>query len=218
MKSIAEEKTMTTKELAETLGVDVDTVNLTVNRLGFSEVHRKSTGGRPTKVFTEAQATLIKQEIQKHHNLKSRQIEKVSTDLEVIGNAINAFKALQDLYTQKEAEYKATIESQKQQLAIARPKAATYDRIADSSGLKTIQEVAKILHVGSNSLFSILRDSGILYKTNGVNLPHQKYIERGYFEVKEEPYERDGKDFVYTRVFATPKGLLWLEKKIKEGE
>jgi Mn-dependent DtxR family transcriptional regulator len=33
MKSIAEEKTMTTKELAETLGVDVRTVNGTVERL-----------------------------------------------------------------------------------------------------------------------------------------------------------------------------------------
>ena len=64
------QKTVTTKELAETLGVDVDTVNNTVNKLGFSEVYRKSTGGRPTKVFTEQQATLIKQEQVNNGNFK----------------------------------------------------------------------------------------------------------------------------------------------------
>lgn len=74
MNELSSEKTVTTKELAEVLGIDVDTVNNTVKQLvtdlkpGFSEILRKSTGGRPTKVFTEEQATLIKQEIQKHHN------------------------------------------------------------------------------------------------------------------------------------------------------
>lgn len=80
------EKTMTTKELAETLGVDVRTVNGTVERLlentfqKFGAIKTVSNGGRPTKVFTEQQATLIKQEIQKHHNLASRQIDEVTTD------------------------------------------------------------------------------------------------------------------------------------------
>ena len=82
MNEIATEKTVTTKELAEMLGVDVDTVNNTVNRLGFSDVLRKSTGGRPTRVFNEKQATLIKQAIQRHHNLATRQIDNISTDLE----------------------------------------------------------------------------------------------------------------------------------------
>lgn len=73
---------VTTKELAEVLGVDVDTVNNTVKRLTFSDVHIQSTGGRHTKVFNEEQATIIKQEIQKHHNLASRQIDTVSTEFE----------------------------------------------------------------------------------------------------------------------------------------
>jgi len=212
--SLGIEKTMTTKEVAEALNVDVDTVNNTVKRLGFSEVLRKSTGGRPTQAFNEQQVTAIKQEIAKHHNLASRQIDKASTELEVIGNALNAFKALQDLYIHKEAEYKATIERQKQELALQQPKVDTYNRIANATGLKTMQEVAKILKIGSNTLFSVLRDKGVFYRSNGVNLPQEKYIKQGLFEVKEEPYKRDNKDFVYTRVFATAKGLLWLEKQI----
>ena len=66
-------KCMTTKQLAEVLGVDVRTVNNAVERLlgstfQKSEIKVVSNGGRPTKVFTEKQATIIKQEIQKHHN------------------------------------------------------------------------------------------------------------------------------------------------------
>ena len=80
-------KCMTTKQLAEVLGVDVRTVNNAVERLlgstfQKSEIKVVSKGGRPTKVFTEKQATIIKQEIQKHHNLASRQIDNVSTEIE----------------------------------------------------------------------------------------------------------------------------------------
>lgn len=83
-----------------------------------------------------------------------------------------------------------------------------------------MQEVAKILHIGSKTLFAILRDKKIFYreKSNGVNIPIEKYIKQGLFEVKEEPYRKDGKDCVYTRIFATAKGLLWLEKIIQNLE
>ena len=69
------EKTVTTKELAEVLGVDVSTVIKTVKRLNeTSDVLPKFKQGQ-TPRYTEEQATLIKQEIQKHHNLASRQID-----------------------------------------------------------------------------------------------------------------------------------------------
>ena len=69
------EKTVTTKELAEVLGVDVSAVIKTVKRLNeTSDVLPKFKQGQ-TPRYTEEQATLIKQEIQKHHNLASRQID-----------------------------------------------------------------------------------------------------------------------------------------------
>lgn len=91
VKNTTSKEFVTTKQLAEILGVDVRTVQLTVQRLGFTKVLSQSTGGRPTQVFDEEQATLIKQEIQKHHNLASRQIDTVSTEFEenqVIANAM----------------------------------------------------------------------------------------------------------------------------------
>ena len=209
------EKTVTTKELAQALNVSVDTITRTAAKiLDLSAVQRRVINGGQSMIFDEVQATMLKKEIAKHHNLASRQIDTATTELEVIANALNAFKALQDLYTHKEAEYKATIEAQKEKIALDAPKVDTYNRIANATGLKTMQEAAKLFGIGSKTLFAVLRDRGIFYKTNGVNLPAEKYIKRGLFEVKEEPYKRDNKDFVYTRVFATAKGLLWLEKQI----
>ena len=210
------EKTMTMQEIADAMGVSYDTVNRCVKRCFPDKLEH---GKRA--YFNEAEVAIISKELKSNTYVSSQltveagaTVKNTTTELEVIANALNAFKALQDLYTHKEAEYKATIEAQKEKIALDAPKVDTYNRIANSTGLKTMQEAAKLLGIGSNTLFSVLRDKRIFYKSNGVNLPAEKYIKRGLFEVKEEPYKRDNKDFVYTRVFATAKGLLWLEKQI----
>lgn len=67
MNELTKEKMMTTKELAETLGVDVRTIQRTSEKLyDINVVKSVSNGGRPTKIFTEAQATAIKIELQNH--------------------------------------------------------------------------------------------------------------------------------------------------------
>lgn len=197
------EKTMTTKELAETLGVDVSTVKKTVKRLeeGSAVLHclTKDKYGNDCFKFTEQQATIIKKEIQKHHNLASRQIDSVSTEMEVMLKIQEGYA----LAVQKMNEYKVRAEKAE----------SVVNRIADSSGLKTIKEVADILGYGEKTYFATLRGLGILFKDNGVNLPKREYINQGYFEVKEEPYERNGNTYLYSRVYVTAKGMLWLEKK-----
>ena len=85
MNEIAERKLMTGKELAEVLGVSKDTINATVERLDVDGVLRRVDIARNTQggyLFSEYQATVIKQEIQKHHNLANRQIDNVSTSAE----------------------------------------------------------------------------------------------------------------------------------------
>lgn len=199
------EKTMTTKELAEVLGVDVRTVNGAVERLlestfqKFGAIKTLSNGGRPTKIFNETQATLIKREIQKHHNLANRQIDEVSTEMEVMLKIQEGYA----LAVQKMKEYKLRAEQAE----------SVVNRIADSSGLKTIKEAADILGYGEKTYFAMLRGLGIIFYENGINLPKREYIESKYFEVKEEPYERNGKTYLYSRIYVTAKGLLWLEKK-----
>ena len=211
------EKTMTVKEVAEALGVSTDTVKNCIRRI----MSNKMQNGKTT-YLNEAEVTAISKELKSNVKVTEQltyeaasQVKNSTTELEVISNALNAFKALQDLYTHKEAEYKATIEAQKEKIALDAPKVDTYNRIANSKGLKTMQEVAAELNIGTNTLFATLRGLGILWRDrHGTNLPKREYIERGYFEVKEEPYKKNGKDIVYSRIYTTAKGLLWLEKQI----
>ena len=162
--------------------------------------------GIPT-FLSERQITEIKKRM-----IPTTQVVAASTRLDMIQKTADviAWLSAESASLRKELDEKNTA------LAIAAPKVLTYDRIADSKGLKSIQEVADILGMGSNTLFSILRDKGILYRTNGVNLPKREHIEAGRFEVKEEPYTRAGESLTYSRVFVTPKGELWLEKIIQE--
>lgn len=205
------EKTVTTKELAETLGVDKTTVTKTVKRLeqGGDVLHHLTTDEYKNTVwcFTEKQATIIKQEIQKHHNLATRQIDSVTTEYEENQTILNALTILKN----RADEYKKRMEAAE----------SVVNRIADSSGLKSIKEVADILGYGEKTYFAMLRGMGILFKDNGINLPKREYINSKYFEVKEEPYKKDGRTYLYSRIYVTAKGLLWLEKKtpsVKESQ
>ena len=58
-------KTVTTKELAEILGVDVSTITKTINRLNETSDVLPKFSQAQTPRYTEEQATIIKQEIQK---------------------------------------------------------------------------------------------------------------------------------------------------------
>ncbi len=87
------------------------------------------------------------------------------------------------------------------------PKAEVYDQISDCTNLKTMGEIAKILHTGRTRLFEFLRERKILMNNN---LPYQQYIDAGYFVVKAIPIKNRKED--YSQVFVKSKGELWLAK------
>ena len=65
------EKNMTTKELANVLGVSSDSILLAVKRLNLTEnIRQVPINGKMGYVFTEVQATAIKLELQNHSNLE----------------------------------------------------------------------------------------------------------------------------------------------------
>lgn len=202
---VESKKTVTTRELADVLGVDVTTVRKTVNRLeqGGEVLHylTKDKYGNDCFIYTEEQATVIKQDIQKHHNLASRQIDNVSTDTEMMMNIQRDFAWL----VQKNKELQA--------------KADSFDRIGNSNGWKTVNEVASLLGYGEKTFFAMLRGLGIFYYVNNcgskVNMPKREYIERGYFKTVEQPFEINGINHLYTKIYVSAKGELWLENKIK---
>lgn len=73
------------------------------------------------------------------------------------------------------------------------------------------QKDAKILNLGfgRNTLFDKLRKAGVFFANR--NEPKQRFIDAGYFEMKEKFIERDNHPgFVVTKVLVTQKGLAYI--------
>lgn len=203
MNQLSTERTITTKELADVLGVDISTIQKAIKRINAtSEVLPKFSQGQ-TPRFNQTQATLIKQEIQKHHNLQSRQIDLVSTEIEeneMIMNAMNLLvRRKKDLELKLEEECKARIIAE-----------TALNRIASSKGCYTVNTAAKALKLpyGDKTLFEKLRQSGLL---NSDNSPRQEQINNGNFKV----HVKFINDFVGSKsvTLVTSKGLVYLAKK-----
>lgn len=210
MNEIAERKLMTGKELAEVLGVSKDTINATVERLDVDGVLRRVDIARNTQggyLFSEYQATVIKQEIQKHHNLANRQIDNVSTEAEENQMIAQAFTILQ-----------RRIEDANKEIAKLKPAAEFAYQICSSKDAIDIGNCAKVLNrnIGRNSLFEFLRNQKILQQDN---IPYQKYIDSGYFRVIETKYTiPSGETKISLKTLVLQKGVAYINKLLKEKD
>ena len=96
-----------------------------------------------------------------------------------------------------------------------RPKAAFFDRVADSSDSFSLAETAKMLETegyGRNNLIKFLRREGILMASN---VAKQRYIDRGYFHIVQSEYlAPDGTPRVkaVTRVYE--KGINFIRHRL----
>ena len=211
------EEKFTTRQLAEQLNMDVKTVRENGKKCFPGKVFEN---GKTTHWTKSEAAALI--EFMKEHNNRTdlactTVVQATTTELTPALKIKKAMELMREGYEEELAILREKNEAQRAKLEEQAPKVEVFDRIADSSGLKSMQEVAKILKIGVNTLFALLRDAGIFYRSNGVNVPHDEHIRRGRFEVKEEPFMRDGKPCAYTRIFVTEKGLVWLAKKIVDN-
>ncbi len=67
--------------------------------------------------------------------------------------------------------------------------------------------------IGRNRLFKWLRKNRILMSDN---LPYQKFIDRGYFAVKETVFEVDSMTRTYQQTFVTGKGQRFIIGLLKK--
>jgi anti-repressor protein len=98
-----------------------------------------------------------------------------------------------------------------------RPKAEFHDAVTASADLCELAVAAQVLGLpyGRNTLFQRLREMGVLI-TGGTrhNLPKQRYVEAGYFTVKESTYTHERETHVRFTALATQKGVEWLRRKL----
>lgn len=211
-------KLMTTKELANALGVSNMAIKRVLDKSDNLNGTVKVVNGKAT-VFTEEQAMLIKQELQKHHNLETRQIDNVTLEVEVMKNAMMAFEALRDLYVHKENELNNIIESQKEEIAELTPDAESWRKFAESDGTFSATNVAKCLGIKRDDLLKWLEVKHYIMRTRSDN-PNKKGKYQGTAQGIEYGYI---KNYVYTndnisciQFHLTPKGMQKVQKAFSE--
>lgn len=111
------------------------------------------------------------------------------------------------------AEQKQIIEEQK-------PKAIFADAVSSSKTSILVGDLAKIIcqngvQIGQKRLFDWLRDNGYLIKSgNSKNMPMQRYVEQGLFEIKESNViNPDGSVRITKTTKVTGKGQVYFVQK-----
>lgn len=108
------------------------------------------------------------------------------------------------------------IEQQKLELTTAKPKVQFYDQVRESEHTLSMNDAAKLLGIkglGRNKLFEQLRSRGVLDDTN---VPYQRFLNSGHFEVIEKPYEYNGMVGITKVTRVTQKGLQWMSKEFSK--
>ena len=131
---------------------------------------------------------------------------------ELLDNPDLAINALQKLKEEREARRQLELQN-----AEMKPKALFAEAVETSSTSILIGDMAKLLRqngveVGQRRLFDWLRTNGWLMKTGeSRNMPTQKAMEKGYFEIKERTIQNpDGSVRITKTTKVTGKGQVWL--------
>ena len=135
---------------------------------------------------------------------KAKQVRQYLIQLEKAWNSPEAVmaRALQMANNTIE-NLKLTIEEQKPLVEFA-------NKVSNSSNLIDMGKMAKLLkdeniNIGRNRLFEWLRKKDILMRNN---IPYQRYIDGGYFQVKESTFETPYGTKTQQTTFVTAKGQI----------
>ena len=191
---------MSTKEVADILGVDVKTVQRAALSLDM-DVERS--GSSHTMLFDEAQVTAIKLEIENHSKVNAL---TPKTNLE------------RQLIIQQAMQIQAEmIEELQNKVSRLEPAANFAYQLCSSKDTIEIGECAKVLNknIGRNRLFEFLRNSNVLQSNN---IPYQKYIDAGYFRVIESKYVTpNGETKISLKTVVFQKGVAYINKLLSKA-
>ena len=120
-------------------------------------------------------------------------------------------------------ERDALIQKQAEVIEQQRPKTIFADAVSASKQSILIGELAKLIcqngvEIGQKRLFNWLRENGYLMRNGKTNLPKQKYVEAGYFEIKERSIQNpDGSVRLTLTPLVTGKGQVYFVNKFLGG-
>lgn len=98
------------------------------------------------------------------------------------------------------------------------PLVAFANKVSDSSNLIDMGKLAKLpndehIKIGRNKLFQWLREQKILMKNN---IPYQRYIDSGYFQIKESTFKTPYGEKTAQTTYVTGKGQIYITEKLRK--
>lgn len=198
------EKTVTTKELALSLGVTPQTIRDTVERLGLAKsILQVKIRGQISFAFTEEQATAIKIELQNHSKIAQNGFNTLT-----IANDLEAWELQKRLDAYKDrriAELTAENERMK-------PKEIVYDDFLSRDKFCNFRDGANYLGISQSEFMDILK-SKYIYKNNiGEYRAYAEYTD--YFTLR--PFAR-GAERTGQQLMLNLQGLEYFKTRIKKG-
>lgn len=140
---------------------------------------------------------------------------------ELLDNPDFAIATLQKLKEEREAKklLEATIEEQKPKVIFANAVSASHTSILVGEFAKLMRQNG--VNLGQNRMFSWLRENGYLINRRGSdkNMPTQKSMELGLFEIKETTINHsDGHISINKTPKITGKGQLYFADKLLNAD
>lgn len=180
----------------------------------FCSFLSESTGGRPSQ---DAQITvdMAKEIAMLQRTEKGKEVRKYFIQIEKEWNSPEKVMARALTIANKTI---ATLEIENKEM---KPKALFADAVASSKTSILIGQLAKILtqngyQIGQNRLFEKLRNEGFLSSRKGAdwNMPQQRFVEQGLFEIKESTHiDGNGVNVTTKTVKVTGKGQQYFINK-----
>lgn len=184
----------------------------------FITILLESTGGRPSKDYA-IKLSASKELAMLNGGEKGKKARKYFIECEKIAKdllEINPPKKLPQTYSEAlreladVTEAKILLEQRNEKLE---PRSAYFEQMIMTDGLISMEQASKLLNIkdmGRNKLFKALRNGNVIQKNN--TSPKQYYIEKGYFELKEEIILVNKIRKVIVTTYVTQKGLAFLFK------
>jgi anti-repressor protein len=224
----------TSKIVAETFGKehfhvlrDIDNIKKDVSNFGemFFETERTDSYGRQQRIYemTRDGFSLLAMGFTGSESMqwKLKYIEAFNK-LEAFWNSPEQIMArAHRIAEQTIASLEQKLQQKDFQIEAQKPKVLFADAVETSKTSILVGELAKIIcqngyQIGQKRLFQWLRENGYLMKAT--NLPTQRYIEQGLFEIKESTIQTpDGAVRITKTTKVTGKGQIYFVDKFLRG-